>query len=113
MVVLFLIGGMTTTAILGEDRSFTAAMTGVFTVGLMHFAVWWLKLRSKLFERIIDGTPIIVFYKGEWLPQEMRRLRMQRADVRTAMRQQGMIDEDKLLYVIVERDGTISLIPAD
>lgn len=113
MVVLFLIGGMTTTAILGEDRSFTAAMTGVFTVGLMHFAVAWLKLRFRLFERIIDGTPITIFDKGEWLPREMRRLRMQSADVRTAMRQQGMTDEGKLRYVIVERDGTISLIPAD
>ena len=70
MVVLFLIGGMTTTAILGEDRSFTAAMTGVFTVGLMHFAVSWLKLRSKLVERIVDGTPITVLAEGEWLPEE-------------------------------------------
>lgn len=112
MVVLFLIGGMTTTAILGEDRSFTAAMTGVFTVGLVHFAVSWLKLRSRTIERIVDGTPITVLAEGEWLPDEMRRLRMQRADVRTAMRQQGIVDEAKLRYVVVERDGTISLIPS-
>ena len=51
--------------------------------------------------------------EGRWLPDEMRRLRMQRADVRTAMRQQGMIEEAKLRYVVVERDGTISLIPAE
>ena len=64
MVVLFLFGGMTTAAILGEDRSFTAAMTGIFTVGLMHVLVSWLKLRSQTFERIVDGTPIVVFAKG-------------------------------------------------
>ena len=113
MVVLFLIGGLTTAAILGEDRSFTAAMTAVFTVGLVHFAVSWLKLRSVWIERLIDGTPIVVMDEGRWLPDEMRRLRMQRADVRTAMRQQGMIEEAKLRYVVVERDGTISLIPAE
>ncbi len=113
MVVLFLFGGMTTAAILGEDRSFTAAMTGIFTVGLMHVLVSWLKLRSVLFERIIDGTPIVVFEEGRWSEDQMRKLRMQEADIRTAMRQQGMIEMDDMRYAIIERDGTISIIPKE
>ncbi len=113
MVVLFLFGGMTTTAILGEDRSFTAAMTGIFTVGLMHVAVSWLKLRSVLFERIVDGTPIVVFEEGRWSEDQMRKLRMQEADIRTAMRQEGLIEMDAVRYAIIERDGTISIIPKE
>ncbi len=113
MVVLFLFGGMTTTAILGEDRSFTAAMTGIFTVGLMHVLVSWLKLKSVLLERIIDGTPIVVFEDGRWSEDQMRKLRMQEADIRTAMRQQGMIEMDDMRYAIIERDGTISIIPQE
>lgn len=110
MVVLFLFGGMTTAAILGEDRSFTAAMTGIFTVGLMHVLVSWLKLRSQFFERIVDGTPIVVFEEGRWSESEMRKLRMQEADIRTAMRQQGIIEMDAIRYAIIERDGKISII---
>jgi len=113
MVVLFLFGGMTTAAILGEDRSFTAAMTGLFTVGLMHVLVSWLKLRSVMFERIVDGTPIVVYDEGRWSEDPMRKLRMQEADIRTAMRQQGMIDMDDMRYAIIERDGTISIIPKE
>ena len=113
MVVLFLFGGMTTTAILGEDRSFTAAMTGIFTVGLMHVLVSWLKLKSVLLERIIDGTPIVVFEDGRWSEDQMRKLRMQEADIRTAMRQQGVIEMDDMRYAIIERDGTISIIPKE
>ena len=113
MVVLFLFGGMTTAAILGEDRSFTAAMTGIFTVGLMHVLVSWLKLHSQLFERIVDGTPIVVFADGRWSEDQMSRLRMQEADIRTAMRQQGMIEMDDMRYAIIERDGTISIIPRE
>ena len=113
MVVLFLFGGMTTTAILGEDRSFTAAMTGIFTVGLMHVLVSWLKLKSVLLERIIDGTPIVVFEDGRWSEDQMRKLRMQEADIRTAMRQQGMIEMEAMRYAIIERDGTISIIPKE
>jgi len=113
MVVLFLFGGMTTTAILGADRSFTAAMTGIFTVGLMHILVSWLKLRSVLFERIVDGTPIVVFEEGRWSEDQMRKLRMQEADIRTAMRQEGLIEMDAVRYAIIERDGTISIIPKE
>jgi len=113
MVVLFLFGAMMGAAILGEDRSFTAAMTGIFTVGLMHVLTGWLKLRSRLFERIVDGTPIIVFEEGRLVEDQMRRLRMQEADIRTAMRQEGMIEMDEMRYAIVERDGTISIIPRE
>lgn len=113
MVVLFLFGGMTTTAILGEDRSFTAAMTGIFTVGLIHVLVSWLKLRSVLLERIIDGTPVVVFEEGRWSEDQMRKLRMQEADIRTAMRQQGLIEMDDMRYAIIERDGKISIIPKE
>ena len=113
MVVLFLFGGMTTAAILGEDRSFTAAMTGIFTVGLMHVLVSWLKLRSVLFERIVDGTPIVVYEEGRWSEDQMRTLRMQEADIRTAMRQQGLIEMEAVRYAIIERDGTISIIPKE
>lgn len=113
MVVLFLFGAMTGTAILGEDRSFTAAMTGLFTVGLMHVLVGWLKLKSVLIERIVDGTPIVVYEDGRWSEDQMRKLRMQEADIRTAMRQQGMIEMDAMRYAIIERDGTISIIPKE
>jgi len=43
----------------------------------------------------------------------MRKLRMQEADIRTAMRQQGLIEMDAVRYAIIERDGTISIIPME
>ena len=113
MVVLFLLGAMMGSAILGEDRSFTAAMTGIFTVGLMHVLTGWLKLRSLFVERVVDGTPIVVFEGGRLVEAQMRKLRMQEADIRTAMRQEGMIEMDDMRYAIVERDGSISIIPKE
>lgn len=69
----------------------------------MHFFVSWLELRSVVFGRIVDGPPITIVDGGEWLPAEMRRLRIQRANVRTAM-----IDETELRYVIVERASAMA-----
>ena len=113
IVVLFLFGAMTGSAIMGQDRSFTAAMTGLCTVGLMHVFVGWLKLKSTLIERLVDGTPIVVFRDGEFVKPDMRHLRMQEADIHTAMRQQGMIELDAMKFAVVERDGKISIIPKE
>ncbi|KMO24399.1 hypothetical protein QR79_11860 [Methylobacterium indicum] len=110
MVVLFLFGGLSVSAVLGDDRSFVGAMSALFTVGLMHVAVSWLKLRSVWFERIVDGTPIVVFRDGRWNETAMRRLRMQQADIRTAARQEKLDDLDKVAVAIVERDGTVSIL---
>ncbi|MCF4126584.1 DUF421 domain-containing protein [Methylobacterium sp. SyP6R] len=110
MVVLFLFGGLSVSAVLGDDRSFVGAMSALFTVGLMHVAVSWLKLRFVWFERIVDGTPIVVFRDGRWNETAMRRLRMQQADIRTAARQEKLDDLDKVAVAIVERDGTVSIL---
>ena len=79
----------------------------------MHVLVDWLKLKSQLFERIVDGTPIVVFEEGHWSEEQMRELRMQEADIRTAMRQQGMIETDAVRYATIERDGKVSIIPKE
>jgi uncharacterized membrane protein YcaP (DUF421 family) len=113
MVVLFLFGGLSVSAVLGEDHSFFGAMSALFTVGMMHVGVSWLKIRSQWLERVIDGTPIVVFRDGAFDERHMRRLRMQQADVRTAARQQGLDDMDDVAVAIVERDGKISIIKAD
>ena len=110
MVVLFMFGGMSVSAVLGDDRSFTGAMSALFTVGLMHVAVSWLKLRFVGLERILDGTSIVVFRRGQWDETAMRRLRMQQADVRTAARQQGLDDLEAVDVAVVERDGKISVL---
>ena len=74
MVVLFLFGGLSVSAVLGDDHSFTGAMSALLTVGLMHVAVSWLKLRFIGFERIVDGTPIVVYRDGVWDEARLRQI---------------------------------------
>lgn len=110
MVVLFLFGGLSVSAVLGEDHSFFGAMSALFTVGMMHVSVSWLKIRFVWLERLLDGTPVVVLHDGQWTEQAMRRLRLQQADIRTAARQRGLDDMDQVKVSIVERDGTISIV---
>ncbi|WP_158745673.1 DUF421 domain-containing protein [Acidisphaera sp. L21] len=113
IVVLFLFGGALMSAVLGDDHSMVAAVSAVFSIGLMHVSISALKQRFEWFGRIVDGTPVIVFEKGEWHQDRMRTLRMLESDVMAAVRQKGLMRLEQVRYAIIERDGKVSIIPQD
>ncbi len=112
LVVLFLIGGASLSAVLGDDRSLMGAFSAIGTIGLMHVLVSWGKARSGWFGRVVDGTPVVVFERGRWHEGRMAMLRLQPADVMSAVRQRGLQRLDQVRYAIVERDGKISIVEA-
>lgn len=111
LVVLFLFAGATITSVLGEDHSVVAAYSTVCTIGLNHLGVSWLKARSPMFGRLIDGTPVVIYEKGQWHDNRMRRMRIERSDVMAAVRQSGLQRLEQIAYAVVERDGKVSVVP--
>jgi uncharacterized membrane protein YcaP (DUF421 family) len=110
LVVLFLIGGASLSAVLGEDRSLTGAFTAIGTIGMMHVLVSWGKSRSNWFGRIVDGTPVVVFERGYWHDDRMKMLRLQKSDIMSAIRQRGLQRLEQVRYAIIERDGKVSVV---
>jgi uncharacterized membrane protein YcaP (DUF421 family) len=50
----------------GNDRSLINALIIITTIALTHFAIAWLKQRSPVFGRFVDGTPLVLLKNGEW-----------------------------------------------
>ena len=110
LVVLFLVAGTTLTGVLSDEHSVTAGVSVVMTFGLMHRLVGWLKVHSPRFGRIVDGTPVIVYEKGQFQELRMRQLNIQHSDIMYAVRQRGLHEIAQVRYAIAERDGKISII---
>jgi uncharacterized membrane protein YcaP (DUF421 family) len=110
LVLLFLFGGITINAVIGEDHSLVGAVSAVFTIGLMHILVSWAKTRFRLVSRIVDGTPVVVFEHGRWNERRMRALRLTEQDVMAAVRQRGLERLEQVRYAVAERDGKIAII---
>jgi uncharacterized membrane protein YcaP (DUF421 family) len=113
LILLFLFAGTTITAVLGNDHSMVAAISAIFSIGLMHVLVSDLKRRSPWFGRLVDGTPVIVYERGRWHEDRMRALRMLEQDVMTAVRMQGLMRLEQVRYAVVERDGKVSIVPEE
>jgi uncharacterized membrane protein YcaP (DUF421 family) len=110
VILLFMLGGMGMQAIIGNDHSLTNAVLGIGTVVMMHVLVSTLKGWSDRFGRIVDGTPVIIYTKGCWQEESMRRLCIHPQDVMAAARSQGVERMEQIKYVIVERNGGISVL---
>ncbi len=111
LVVLFLFGGALMGGVLADDHSMVAAISAVFSIGLMHISVSLIKARSPSFGRMVDGTPVIIYERGRWHGERMRGLRMLESDVMAAVRQNGLMRLEQVRYAVVERDGKVSIVP--
>jgi uncharacterized membrane protein YcaP (DUF421 family) len=110
ILLIFLLGGQMTQAILADDRSLTNAVTGVSTVALMHAAVAGAKLRWMWLAKIVDGTPMVVFKDGELYRDRMNMVRISEEDIRASLREDGELELEKVKLAVVERNGAISII---
>jgi uncharacterized membrane protein YcaP (DUF421 family) len=111
-VLLLIVGEATQQALLGEDFSVTnAALVIVTLVGIdVGLSLW--KQRSPALDRILEGQPLIVVEHGRPVREHMRRARVDDHDVLAAARElQGLERMDQIRYAVLERNGTISIVP--
>jgi uncharacterized membrane protein YcaP (DUF421 family) len=113
LIVLFMFAGITITAVLADDHSMVGAFSAICAIGLMHILVSTLKARFEWFERLVDGTPVVVFEQGAFNDERMRKLRLAKQDIMAAARQRGLQRLAQVRYAVAERDGKISIISQD
>ncbi len=108
-VLIFFIGGLTLTAMVGNEVSFTNALCQIISVAAGHYAITWLRCRSSRFARLTDGTPLVLLEKGRWRTTTMQQMRVSPDDVIASARAKGMKTISGIDTAVLERNGEISL----
>jgi uncharacterized membrane protein YcaP (DUF421 family) len=111
-VLIFFIGGLTLSGMVGDDRSLTNALIQIATIAVMHFVIAWLRTRSIRFGLIVDGTPLVLLEKGKWRKRTMKKMALQDDDVMAAARDKGLERLDQIEFAVLERNAEISVIAA-
>ena len=112
-VLVFLMGGVIILSTVGNDRSLTNCTCAVITIGLLHRAVSFFKVRSPRMGAILDGTPLALVKHGEWQEELAHRMQVSRADLEAASRLQGLRSTEDIDYAILERNGGFTIIERD
>ncbi|WP_052101306.1 DUF421 domain-containing protein [Novilysobacter arseniciresistens] len=97
---------------MGDDFSVTTALVLVSTLVLMELGLAFIKQHSKTAERWLDDAPLVVVEDGKPLQERMDRARVDVEDVLEAARSShGLENLSQVKYAVLERGGTISVIP--
>lgn len=110
-VIIFLIGGVIILATVGDDHSMTNCTCAIIVVGLVHRLVSMVRSRFPRMAAWIDGIPLVLLKDGRWQLEQMEGLRLDRDDVLAAAREKGITSVRDIEYAVVERNGSISIIP--
>ena len=111
LVVIFLFGGFSLPSLLAGDQSLTGAILGMSTVAGMHFTLSRLRMRFPVVGMITEGTSVRIYAPGGFEGNQMSRSRITMQDVVAEMRGQGLRTLDEVDAIIVEHNGSITILP--
>src|SRR4051794_4420648 len=110
LIVTVALGSTFANGVLSKDVTIAQSVVGfVILVGL-QFIIAWMVVRWSPMRTIVNSAPTLVLHLGRFVDSAMKRQRVAEADVRAAVRQQGFPDLESVGAVILEADGTFSVI---
>jgi uncharacterized membrane protein YcaP (DUF421 family) len=109
-VLIFYLGGLTLTGMVGAEASLTNAVSQILTVAVCHYGLAALRFRSDRIARVLDGTPLVLLENHEWRTETLSRMKIQDDDVMDMARDQGIRDLDQIRSATLETFGEISIL---
>ncbi len=111
-ILILIISEVTQQALVGQDFSLTGAFILIATLISVDLLFSLLKDNFNLFGRITEGSPLIIVDHGKVLYNRMKNSRVDEEDILEAARQShGLERMDQVKYAVLEKGGSISVIP--
>lgn len=110
LVITVALGSTFATILLNQDVSLAQ---GVFALALLiglQYIVTWSSVRVAWVRRMVTGEPALLFYRGHFLGDALRAARVTEDEVRAAMRSSGSAAIERIEAVVLETDGSFSVI---
>lgn len=111
LVVTVALGSTLATTLLSKDVPLADGVLALVTLIALQFLLTWSSVRWPVVSRTVKAGPTLLVRDGQVLDEQMRRARMVQAEVEEVVRQQGIARLDRVMAVVLETDGSVSVIP--
>ena len=112
-VVTVALGSILASILLSKDLALAEGLTAFLVLIGMQYIVAWLSVRSKSMSKLIKSNPQLLFYEGEFLRETMKAERILEVEILQAARSSGLGSVNEAKAVILETDGSISIIQSE
>lgn len=111
LVVLLVIANAVQNAMVGENTSLIAGLLAAGVILLLNLLLHAAANRSKRVRDALDGQPTLLVDHGRILDANLRHEGISDRELDVALRQNQLLKADEALYVYLETNGQISVIP--
>lgn len=113
LVVTVALGSTLATILLSADVAWAEGVAAFFVLVVLQLFVSWSTSRTRSFRSLVTAQPTTVLRDGVLDEAAMATQRLAPAEVRQAVRSTGVGGLDQVARVVLETDGTLSVITAD
>ena len=111
LIITVAFGSTLASTITSKQVSLAQSLTAMAMLVLLQFIVTFLSVRSSAVTSFVKGTPSLLLYKGNFLWEAMKRERFIEQEIRAAVRESGIGSIKDVYAVVLETDGSLSVIP--
>lgn len=109
-VVTIALGSVLASVALNQKMPFADGVTAMMSFIGIQFLFTWLSVRVKAVKAIIASKPSLIYYKGSFLHQRMKKERITIEEIHSAARQNGFSTLEDIDMIILETTGDIAII---
>lgn len=113
LVVTVSLGSTLASILLSKSVSLLDGITALATLISLQFVVAWSSIHSAFVRRIVKSEPRLLVCRGKMLSGAMRQERITEDEVFAALRNHGRAGLESTNAVILETDGSLSVVDAD
>ena len=85
----------------------------IFSIGLLlgfQYILTWSIIRSERIAKLVKATPRLLVYQGEYLETALRKERVTKREILSALREQGIHTLEEVEAVVLEADAAFSIL---
>jgi uncharacterized membrane protein YcaP (DUF421 family) len=110
LVVTVALGSTLATILLNKEVTLAEGVLALSLLIGLQYVITWLSVRAPSFQHMVKAAPTLLAHGGQFLDDALRRQRVTREEVVAALRSSGMTEISQAETVILETDGSISVI---
>ncbi|MGH2316597.1 DUF421 domain-containing protein [Planococcus sp. SE5232] len=113
LVVTVALGSTLATILLSKDVSLLEGLTAFTLLIFMQYLFTLLAVHSQWFNNVIKSEPRLLFLDGQFLRNAMKKERIKEIEILQAIRNTGFGSTEKVKAVVLETDGSMSVISSE
>jgi len=111
LVVTVALGSTLATVLLSNSVALAEGVLALALLIFLQYAIAWLSARSPKFQALIKAEPTLLLHRGRFLEGAMKAERITHEEILAALRASGAAEVSGVAAVVLETDGTLSVIP--